>query len=123
MDYKFKTEPYEHQLQALGASHNKENFAFHIVYQVLDKTLSSKEVNKTHKEIIDALESKLDVAAKERAAIESKLDSAADKLDQAEEERRALEAKLDRAEQERSALEVKLGRLLRDDDDDDDDDD
>ena len=27
MDYKFKTEPYEHQLQALGASHNKENFA------------------------------------------------------------------------------------------------
>ena len=28
MDYKFKTEPYEHQLQALGASHNKENFAF-----------------------------------------------------------------------------------------------
>ena len=28
MDYKFKTEPYEHQLKALGASHNKENFAF-----------------------------------------------------------------------------------------------
>ena len=27
MDYKFKTEPYEHQLTALGASHNKENFA------------------------------------------------------------------------------------------------
>ena len=27
MDYKFKTEPYEHQLHALGASHNKENFA------------------------------------------------------------------------------------------------
>mgnify|MGYP003630375025 FL=1 len=27
MDYKFKTEPYEHQLKALGASHNKENFA------------------------------------------------------------------------------------------------
>ena len=27
MDYKFKTEPYEHQLQALGACHNKENFA------------------------------------------------------------------------------------------------
>ena len=27
MDYKFKTEPYEHQLLALGASHNKENFA------------------------------------------------------------------------------------------------
>ena len=27
MDYKFKTQPYEHQLHALGASHNKENFA------------------------------------------------------------------------------------------------
>ena len=27
MDYKFKTEPYAHQLQALGASHNKENYA------------------------------------------------------------------------------------------------
>ena len=27
MDYKFKTEPYEHQLQALGACHNRENFA------------------------------------------------------------------------------------------------
>ena len=27
MDYKFKTEPYEHQLHALGASHNKENYA------------------------------------------------------------------------------------------------
>ena len=27
MEYKFKTEPYEHQLKALGASHNKENFA------------------------------------------------------------------------------------------------
>ena len=27
MDYKFKTEPYEHQLTALGTSHNKENFA------------------------------------------------------------------------------------------------
>ena len=27
MDYKFKTEPYKHQLTALGASHNKENFA------------------------------------------------------------------------------------------------
>jgi SNF2 family DNA or RNA helicase len=27
MDYKFKTEPYEHQLTALGASHNRENFA------------------------------------------------------------------------------------------------
>ena len=27
MDYKFKTEPYEHQLLALGASHNRENFA------------------------------------------------------------------------------------------------
>ena len=27
MDYKFKTEPYEHQLTALGASHKKENFA------------------------------------------------------------------------------------------------
>ena len=27
MDYRFKTEPYEHQLHALGASHNKENFA------------------------------------------------------------------------------------------------
>ena len=27
MDYKFKTEPYEHQLHALGISHNKENFA------------------------------------------------------------------------------------------------
>ena len=27
MDYKFKTEPYAHQLHALGASHNKENFA------------------------------------------------------------------------------------------------
>ena len=27
MDYKFKTVPYEHQLKALGASHNKENFA------------------------------------------------------------------------------------------------
>jgi len=27
MDYRFKTEPYEHQLHALGISHNKENFA------------------------------------------------------------------------------------------------
>ena len=27
MDYKFKTKPYEHQLKALGACHNKENFA------------------------------------------------------------------------------------------------
>ena len=27
MDYKFKTEPYAHQLHALGASYNKENFA------------------------------------------------------------------------------------------------
>ena len=27
MDYKFKTEPYEHQLHALGISHNKENYA------------------------------------------------------------------------------------------------
>jgi hypothetical protein len=27
MDYKFKTMPYEHQLQALGAAHKKENFA------------------------------------------------------------------------------------------------
>ena len=27
MDYRFKTEPYAHQLQALGACHNKENFA------------------------------------------------------------------------------------------------
>jgi len=27
MDYKFKTEPYAHQLKALGASHNKENYA------------------------------------------------------------------------------------------------
>ena len=27
MDYKFKTEPYAHQLHALGASHNKENYA------------------------------------------------------------------------------------------------
>ena len=27
MDYKFKTEPYAYQLHALGASHNKENFA------------------------------------------------------------------------------------------------
>jgi len=27
MDYRFKTEPYEHQLTALGASHKKENFA------------------------------------------------------------------------------------------------
>jgi SNF2 family DNA or RNA helicase len=27
MDYKFKTEPYEHQLTALGMSHKKENFA------------------------------------------------------------------------------------------------
>ena len=27
MEYKFKTEPYAHQLKALGASHNKENFA------------------------------------------------------------------------------------------------
>ena len=27
MDYKFKTEPYKHQLTALGASHNRENFA------------------------------------------------------------------------------------------------
>jgi hypothetical protein len=28
MDYKFKTEPYAHQLHALGASHNKENLRF-----------------------------------------------------------------------------------------------
>ena len=27
MDYKFKTKPYEHQLKALGACHNKENYA------------------------------------------------------------------------------------------------
>jgi SNF2 family DNA or RNA helicase len=27
MDYKFKTKPYEHQLKALGACYNKENFA------------------------------------------------------------------------------------------------
>ena len=27
MDYKFKTEPYAHQLKALGASHNRENYA------------------------------------------------------------------------------------------------
>ena len=27
MDYKFKTEPYEHQLAALGISHNKQDFA------------------------------------------------------------------------------------------------
>ena len=27
MEYKFKTEPYAHQLKALGASHNKENYA------------------------------------------------------------------------------------------------
>ena len=27
MDYKFKTEPYAHQLHALGVSHNKENYA------------------------------------------------------------------------------------------------
>src|SRR5210317_1725099 len=27
MDYKFKTEPYAHQLHALGASYNKQNFA------------------------------------------------------------------------------------------------
>ena len=28
MDYKFKTEPYEHQLKALGMSWNKETFAY-----------------------------------------------------------------------------------------------
>ena len=27
MDYRFKTRPYDHQLHALGASHNKENYA------------------------------------------------------------------------------------------------
>ena len=27
MDYKFKTKPYDHQIKALGACHNKENFA------------------------------------------------------------------------------------------------
>src|SRR5210317_2603113 len=27
MDYKFKTEPYEHQLHALGACHNKDNYS------------------------------------------------------------------------------------------------
>jgi hypothetical protein len=27
MDYKFKTKPYEHQIKALGACHNKENYA------------------------------------------------------------------------------------------------
>ena len=27
MEYKFKTEPYAHQLKALGASHNRENYA------------------------------------------------------------------------------------------------
>ena len=27
MDYKFKTEPYAHQLHALGVSYNKENYA------------------------------------------------------------------------------------------------
>ncbi len=42
-----------------GVPDGKENFAFHIVYQVLDRTLSSREVNKTHQEIIDALEQNL----------------------------------------------------------------
>ena len=28
MDYRFKTEPYEHQLKALGCSWNKTDFAY-----------------------------------------------------------------------------------------------
>ncbi len=35
---------------------NKENFAFHIIYQAEDRTLSSKEIDKIHQKIIKALE-------------------------------------------------------------------
>ncbi len=34
----------------------KENFAFHIIYQAEDRTLSSKEIDKIHQKIIKALE-------------------------------------------------------------------
>ncbi len=35
---------------------NKKNFAFHIIYQAENKTLSSKEISKIHQKIVKALE-------------------------------------------------------------------
>ena len=39
-----------------GIPEGKQNFAFHIVYQAKDRTLSSTEVEKIHQKIIKALE-------------------------------------------------------------------
>ena len=39
-----------------GIPQGKENFAFHIIYQARDRTLSSKEIDKVHQKIIKVLE-------------------------------------------------------------------
>jgi len=39
-----------------GIPEGKENFAFHIIYQAEDRTLSSREIDKVHQKIIKALE-------------------------------------------------------------------
>ncbi len=39
-----------------GIPQGKENFAFHIIYQARDRTLSSKEIDEVHQRIIKALE-------------------------------------------------------------------
>jgi len=41
-----------------GVPEEKENFAFHIVYQARDRTLSSQEIDKVHREITEALEAR-----------------------------------------------------------------
>lgn len=41
-----------------GIPRGKENFAFHIIYQAADRTLSSKEIDKVHQRIIKTLEEK-----------------------------------------------------------------
>ncbi|MBZ9572602.1 phenylalanine--tRNA ligase subunit beta [Patescibacteria group bacterium] len=42
-----------------GIPEGKENFAFHIIYQAEDRTLSSREIDKIHRKIIKALEENL----------------------------------------------------------------
>ncbi len=42
-----------------GISEGKENFAFHIIYQAEDRTLSSKEIDEIHQKIIENLEKNL----------------------------------------------------------------
>ncbi len=39
-----------------GIPQGKENFAFHIIYQARDRTLSSKEIDKVHQRITETLE-------------------------------------------------------------------